>query len=72
MSFVITHGPLGVEHEVGCESAAEALSIFQDLLQQGAVGMMLSVFEIGSDALALLELLVENEEALLPSCPAAT
>ncbi|MFC3691625.1 hypothetical protein [Chenggangzhangella methanolivorans] len=70
MSFVITHGPLGVEHEVGCESAVEALSIFRDLMQQGAVGVMLTVFEIGDEALALLQLLVEAEKGQI-SEPAA-
>lgn len=63
MTYVITHGPLGSEMDVGCETASEAFSIFSKLVHEEAVGVMLSIFEIGDEAVALLKLLVEHEDA---------
>lgn len=61
MTYVITYGPLGVEMEVACETASEALAALTELSRKGAPNLIVSSFQTEAEAMEALRILAELE-----------
>jgi hypothetical protein len=61
MTYVITYGPLGVETEVSCETATEALAALTELSRDSAPNLTVSSFQTEAEARKSLRVLAEME-----------
>ena len=61
MTYVITYGPLGVETEVSCETATEALAALTELSRGSAPNVTVSSFQTEAEARDALRVLANLE-----------
>ncbi|MFC3692708.1 hypothetical protein [Chenggangzhangella methanolivorans] len=61
MTFIVSHGPLSDEHQISCETAAEALQIVERLRSEGSSFIVVTQVETGDVAVEVLQVLARHE-----------